>query len=130
MNELKNEYEWKWSKGEVYYKSARQNNNARIKRKGQGQEQEQEQEPEQEEQYMNEININEINDSAIKQSIEGFHFTRNDTLNKREDLDNKISDRELIYQRGTNPYLGNDNYLKDITARDIFLKPKNTTIDN
>lgn len=126
MNERNNERnnEWKWSKGEVYYKSARKIYNIN--------------ENEKEEKYINdlnnnnnnEININEINNSAIQQSIEGFHFTRNDSLNKREDLDNKISDRELIYQRGTNPYLGNDNYLKDITARDIFLKPKNTTIDN
>jgi len=123
MNEWKIEWknEWKWSKGEVYYKSARK---IKIER-----------EEIQEREQREEINLNEINDSAIKQSIEGFHFvdptfSRNETFNKREDLDNKISDRELLYQRGTNPYLGNNNYLKDITARDIFLKPKNTTIDN
>ena len=47
----------------------------------------------------------------------------------REDLDNKISQRELIFQRGTNPFAQTSNYVQDIMARDVFLKPKNTTFD-
>jgi hypothetical protein len=47
--------------------------------------------------------------------------------NRREDLDNKISDRELLFQRGTNPFLVNTNYVNDVTTRDNYLKPRNTT---
>jgi hypothetical protein len=58
-------------------------------------------------------------------------FSRNDNeMGKiREDLDNKISNRELIFQRGTNPFLQSSNYINDVVASDAFLKPKNTTFD-
>jgi hypothetical protein len=46
---------------------------------------------------------------------------------KREELDFKIADRELVQQIGFNPFLGNQNYLEDIQVRDQFLKPVNTT---
>ena len=49
--------------------------------------------------------------------------------NKREDLDDKIAKREMIQQIGTNPFLQNTNYLNDMSIRDAYLKPKNTTID-
>ena len=49
--------------------------------------------------------------------------------NKREDLDDKISQREMKQQRGTNPFLQNTNYLNDMSVRDTYLKPRNTTID-
>ena len=118
--------EWKWSKGEVYYKSGR------IKR-----------EFNKNEEIENEISEREINENAIKQSLEGFNdlkyenilfdpkFSRNDNLNgnRREDLDCKISERELLFQRGTNPFLSNTDYVNDIEIRDNFLKPKNTTSD-
>ena len=119
--------EWKWSKGEVYYKSGRikrdtnTNTNTNINND-------------------NDIEISdiEINENAIKQSLDGFNdsfivFSRNDTPsgNRREDLDCKISERELLFQRGTNPFLSNTNmdYVNDIETRDNFLKPKNTTSD-
>ena len=58
-------------------------------------------------------------------------FSRNDneSSKKMEDLDDKISNRELIFQRGTNPFLNSSNYIQDVVARDIFLKPKNTTFE-
>jgi hypothetical protein len=46
---------------------------------------------------------------------------------KRESLDNKISDRELVSQRGTNPYSMQTSYVNDVVTRDMFLKPINTT---
>lgn len=124
--------EWKWSKGELYYKSTRQiesinksNNNKEINN---------------EKEY-----IDVINNTAIKQSLDGFSindeyfdsfgfdpkFSRNEnpTGNRREDLDNKMSDRELLFQRGTNPFLQTTNYVNDIVARDTYLKPQNTSID-
>jgi len=116
--------EWKWSKGETYYKSAR------IEKKNINTS---------ENENENEMNENEINDNAIKQSLDGFYsntnLNTNDEFievysrsgNRREDLDNKISDRELLFQRGTNPFLVNTNYVNDVTIRDNYLKPRNTT---
>jgi hypothetical protein len=47
--------------------------------------------------------------------------------NKREELDTKIAGRELVQQIGANPFLGDQNYVDDISIRDQFLKPVNTT---
>jgi hypothetical protein len=121
--------EWKWSKGQIYYKSSRQ-----IENKNKNN-------------IVNNENeyIDTINNTAIKQSLDGFsinneyfdsfgfdpQFSRNENPNgnRREDLDNKMSDRELLFQRGTNPFLQSTNYVNDIVARDTFLKPQNTSID-
>lgn len=50
-------------------------------------------------------------------------------VNKREELDSKISGRELIQQIGNNPFLNNNNYVNDISNRDKFLIPQNTNQD-
>jgi hypothetical protein len=126
--------EWKWSKGEPYYKSALRN-----------EKEIQEKELYEKELYEKELNEKELNDNAIKQSLDGFFtnqsqnqndsfenyeiYTRNQNSLRREDLDNKISDRELLFHRGTNPFLSSTNYVNDVSIRDNFLKPINTTID-
>jgi hypothetical protein len=38
-----------------------------------------------------------------------------------------MADRELVQQIGNNPFLSETNYINDITIRDQFLKPLNTT---
>jgi len=48
------------------------------------------------------------------------------SVNKREEMDSKISDRDLVQQIGYNPFLGSSNYVNDISIRDEFLKPQNT----
>jgi len=48
-------------------------------------------------------------------------------MNKREDLDFKIADRDMIQQVRNNPFLGQNNYVDDIAVRDRFLKPVNTS---
>ena len=113
---------WKWSTGEPYYKSAR----AEKKSK--------------------DTNLNNEYDSqknAIQQSLadESFFnqdtdslnitntmFSRNQNLNetRREDIDIKMSDREMIAQRGVNPFL-QTSYVNDIVTRDMYLKPVNTS---
>ena len=40
-----------------------------------------------------------------------------------------MADREMISQRGVNPFL-QTSYVNDVVARDMFLKPINTTVDN
>jgi hypothetical protein len=47
--------------------------------------------------------------------------------NKREELDSKIAGRDMVQQIGFNPFLGQTNYAEDITIRDQYLKPVNTT---
>ena len=126
--------EWKWSNGEENYRTPRfkeinltnSTNSANS---------------------TNSIKYNEINTSsnasmqsldAITQSLDGYDsfdfetmFSRNDnaSVKMREELDDKISNRELIFQRGTNPFLQTTSYVNDIIARDTFLKPKNTTFE-
>lgn len=113
---------WKWSTGESYYKSARPEKN----------------ENKQEESYNSQINA--INQSLAEESffnqdsdlinITNSMFSRNQNASgtRREDLDTKIADREMIAQRGVNPFL-QTSYVNDVVARDMFLKPINTTFE-
>jgi hypothetical protein len=113
--------EWKWSKGDIYYKSARplkqntDNSSQNITNSSQ-----------------NAINQSLADDSFFNQdnnliNITNAMFSRNQNPNgtRREDLDTKIADREMIAQRGVNPFL-QTNYVNDITNCDTFLKPINT----
>jgi hypothetical protein len=47
--------------------------------------------------------------------------------NKREELGDKLSSRAMVQQIGFNPFLSEKSYIDDITVRDQFLKPINTT---
>jgi hypothetical protein len=127
---------WKWSIGEAYYKSARRQNNANANTNT----------------NVNEnttyydssnqaINISLNNNEGFNEGVnEGvscdddlinitnsmFSRNQNTASNRREDLDNKMSDRDKISQRGINPFLQN-SYVNDVVTRDMFLKPINTT---
>jgi hypothetical protein len=99
-------YFWKWTLGEPYYKSAR---------------------PEPTEKTVPTYDIQEYDTqiSAINQSLSDDLGSYS---NKREDLDSKIADRELVQQIGANPFLtSQSSYVNDIVVRDMFLKPINTT---
>jgi len=117
--------EWKWTKSEPYERSKRLNKSNENKENN------------------NEISgvsgeyIKQIEDSAYSSSLNHDENTW-DILNqsiyngfkresKREELDYKIADRELVQQIGFNPFLNNTNYLEDVQVRDQFLKPVNTT---
>ena len=108
---------WKWSKGEPYYKSAR---------------------PEKKQEEVNyeyDSQKNAINQSLADEvflnadsdmiDITNSMFSRS-AGTRREDLDVKMADRELVSQRGVNPFL-QTSYVNDIVTRDMFLKPINTT---
>ncbi len=108
---------WKWSTGEAYYKSARS-------------------EPKEQEKLSYDSQTNAINqsladDSFFNQNSDISIFSRNQNLSgtRREDIDLKMADREMISQRGVNPFL-QTSYVNDVVARDMFLKPINTTVDN
>jgi len=50
-------------------------------------------------------------------------------INKREDTYNKMAEREMVSQIGHNPFLDGNDYVKNVVARDLFLKPINTNAD-
>ena len=114
---------WKWSKGEAYYKSARS-----VKPELPNQD------------TCHDTQINAINQSLNDDSffnqdndlinITNSMFSRNQNQSggRREDLDSKIADRQMIAQRGVNPYL-QTNYVDDIVSCDKFLKPMNTNFE-
>lgn len=113
---------WKWSTGEAYYKSARPEKNERQQDVGY-------------DSQMNAINQSLADDSFFNQdsdliNITNSMFSRNQNASgtRREDLDTKIADREMIAQRGVNPFL-QTSYVNDVVARDMFLKPINTTFE-
>jgi hypothetical protein len=124
-------YHWRWSNGEPYYKSARE-----VQRK----------EPSQENENSDEnYSISyDTRENAINQSLADNNFTeidmiditnsmfsrsQNETSNRREYLDNKIANREAIFQRGVNPFMNQTSYVNDVVVRDMFLKPVCTTHD-
>ena len=115
---------WKWSTGEAYYKSARP--------------EKQEKQEKQSIEYEYDSQTNAINQSLADDSffnqdsdlidITNSMFSRNQNSSgtRRESIDTKMADRQMIAQRGVNPFL-QSSYVNDIVTRDMFLKPINTT---
>ena len=112
--------EWKWSNGEPYERSRRTNKKSTIE----------------EENIQDELFSKNVEESAYSTSLNHDENTW-DMLNqgflkqsnKREDLDNKIADRQLVQQKGFNPFLNDSNYVEDISVSDMYLKPINTTLE-
>jgi hypothetical protein len=124
---------WKWSNGETYYQSARKYPVKETTTAGLN--------------YDTKVNAIEQSLAEDMPSSMGFNEYNNEYMginssnsssnnfsdleivpeSKRESLDNKISDRELVSQRGTNPYSMQTSYVNDVVTRDMFLKPINTT---
>jgi len=123
--------EWKWTKGEPYERSRRpqkkemynDNNTNSISNTIISDEKFTEEV--EKTAYSSSLNYDEDTWDVLNQTIyNGFRVS-----NKREDLDMKIADRQLIQQIGSNPFLSNTNYVDDMNMRDKFLKPMNTTMD-
>jgi len=110
--------EWKWTKGEPYERSRR------IFKENTQKEGEQFKKEIEQSAYTTSLNHDENTWDILNQSLSGNGFK---VSNKREDLDFKIADRGLVQQIGFNPYLGENNYINDVSIRDKFLKPVNTT---
>lgn len=108
---------WKWTKGELYEKSKR----LKYIQKSEDKEFSKNIETSA---YTSSLNHDENTWELLNQNIANPVLN---TSNKREELDSKISSREMVQQIGFNPFLGETNYTKDITIRDKFLKPINTT---
>ena len=108
---------WKWSTGEPYYKSAR-----KIKQDLQST---LEYDTQQNAINQSLADYNQDND-LINITNSMFSRNQNPSGTRREDIDYKMADREMITQRGVNPFL-QTSYVNDIVTRDMFLKPINTT---
>lgn len=113
--------EWKWTKGEPYERSRRHVNKSMNNTKETELNNELEISA-----YSSSLNYDENTWDILNQSIakDGFKIS-----NKREDLDTKIADRQMVQQRGFNPFMSENNYVEDVGIRDTFLKPINTTQD-
>jgi hypothetical protein len=77
--------------------------------------------------YLSSLNHDENTWDILNQSLSGSGFK---VSNKREELGNKLAGRDMVQQIGFNPFLGQTNYVDDISIRDQFLKPINTTQDD
>ena len=112
--------EWKWTKSEPYERSRRifkEQNENEIDSQKMNKEIENSA-------YSTSLNHDENTWDILNQGLSGNGFK---ISNKREDLDLKIAGRELVQQRGNNPFLSETNYIDDISIRDQYLKPVNTT---
>ena len=110
---------WKWSTGEQYYKSARKEKEYNEKQTESNYDYDSQ---------TNAINLSLSDSDSINITNKMFSRNQNISATRREDLDTKIADRELLAQRGVNPFL-QTSYVNDVVTRDIYLKPVNTTFD-
>ena len=95
-----------WSTGEKYEKSSKKDNpNLQVTR---------------EIVDLNQNNSNNNNDN----NNEIFRIN-----NKREEANHKLSERHLVGQLNQNPFMINNDYIKDLDIQQSFLIPKNSNID-
>ena len=112
--------EWKWTKGEPYERSRRV-----FKEQTEKDSDKFNKEIEQSA-YSSALNHDENTWDILNQTSSGNGFK---VSNKREEIDTKMADRDMIQQIGNNPFLTETNYVNDISIRDQFLKPINTAGD-
>jgi hypothetical protein len=109
--------EWKWTDGKPYERTRRMKQQIQMENENFSKEQEKSA-------YTSSLNHDENTWDILNQTLSGTGFK---VSNKREELGNKLADRELVQQIGVNPYLNQSTYLDDISIRDQYLKPINTT---
>lgn len=112
--------EWKWTKGEPYERSRR------IFKEQEEKDNEKFNKEIEKSAYSSALNHDENTWDILNQTLSGNGFK---ISNKREEIDTKMADRDLIQQIGNNPFLSETNYVNDISIRDQFLKPINTAGD-
>jgi hypothetical protein len=126
-----NPIEWKWSNGDKYEKSSRyarldkpvtddgglsESYTAATQRVSNQAFQQS---------FLSENDIWSIEENILL-GMSSQPFTQQST-NKREDTYNKLSEREMMCQTGQNPFMLENNYLKDLLVQDNFLKPVSTS---
>ena len=100
--------EFVWSTGEKYEQSSiKDNPNLQVKREN------------------TDTNTNDDNINSTNMNNEIFRIN-----NKREDANHKLSERYLVGQLNQNPFMINNDYIKDLDIQQSFLMPKNSNNDN
>ena len=112
--------EWKWTKGEPYERSRR------IFKEQPEKDSEKFNKEIEQSAYATSLHHDENTWDILNQTLSGNGFK---VSNKREEIDTKMADRDMIQQIGNNPFLTETNYVNDISIRDQFLKPINTAGD-
>ena len=112
--------EWKWTKGEPYERSRR------IFKQQEEKDSDKFNKEIEQSAYSSALNHDENTWDILNQTLSGHGFK---VSNKREEIDTKMADRDMIQQIGNNPFLTETNYVNDISIRDQFLKPINTAGD-
>jgi hypothetical protein len=107
----------KWTDGQPYERSRRMKHQIEIENKEFSKNMETTA-------YTSSLNHDENTWDILNQSLSGTGFK---VSNKREELGDKLANRDMVQQIGFNPFLGQTNYVEDISIRDQFLKPLNTT---
>ncbi len=130
--------EWKWSTGEYYERSRRPSKISTTVQQNKEKIEQNMDVIKENSAYLNSLNvdtngwgynlenqyINNIIDSSASASINYQSF------NKREENVLRVADREMMCQIGRNPFLDNSSdYVNDVAARDLFLKPISTSLD-
>lgn len=110
----------KWSDGLPYERSRRMKHQIQLENESFSKEMESSA-------YTSSLNHDENTWDILNQTLSGTGFK---VSNKREELGNKLANRDLVQQIGYNPFLGQNSYVDDISIRDQFLKPVNTTQGN
>ena len=120
--------EWKWTYGEPYPKSIRKQQIQPVVKNTNIHENTTNESYEKEEEsygaYSASLYHDENTWDILNQSIYQENFRQ---TNRREDLDDKMANRELIQQIGYNPFLNQTNYADDISIHDQYLKPQNSS---
>ena len=73
--------------------------------------------------YTSSLHHDEHTWDILNQTLSGNGFK---VSNQREELGDKMSSRDMIHQIGFNPFLGESNYINDVSIQDRYLKPVNT----
>jgi len=110
---------WTWSNGDVCERSPR--------RKLQEQQQQQQQQQDNYRPLEQAQPAEHAHSQALLSENDIWSIDEPVHINKREDTYNRISEREMICQTGQNPFMSENNYLKDLMVHDSFMKPQNTT---
>lgn len=108
---------WKWTDGQPYERTRRMKQLVEMENQAYKKEVESSA-------YSSSLLHDESTWELLNQSIANSGFK---VSNKREELGEKLANRELVQQIGFNPFLNQTNYADDISIRDQFLKPVNTT---
>ena len=78
------------------------------------------------------VDNNNNNNINIDNNIDNNNIINSEIFrinNKREEANHKLSERHLIGQLNQNPFMINNDYIKDLDIQQSFLIPKNSNID-